>query len=57
MSRRRSVPSATTANIAGFNLTDHFNPEAIHTNIDDPVYGAFVGQHGRRYTADFDVLF
>jgi carboxypeptidase family protein len=43
--------------VAGFNLTDHFNPEAIHTNIDDPAYGAFVGQHGRRYTADFDVLF
>jgi hypothetical protein len=43
--------------VAGFNLTDHFNPEAIHTNIADPGYGAFVGQHGRRYTADFDVLF
>jgi hypothetical protein len=43
--------------VAGFNLTDHFNPEAIHTNIADPGFGAFVGQHGRRYTADFDVLF
>jgi hypothetical protein len=43
--------------VAGFNLTDHFNPEAIHTNITDPAFGAFVGQHGRRYTADFDVLF
>jgi len=43
--------------VAGFNLTDHFNPEALHTNIADPAYGAFVGQHGRRYTADFDVLF
>jgi hypothetical protein len=43
--------------VAGFNLTDHFNPEAIHSNINDPAFGAFVGQHGRRYTADFDVLF
>jgi hypothetical protein len=43
--------------VAGFNLTDHFNPEAIHTNIDDAAHGVFVGQHGRRYTADFDVLF
>jgi hypothetical protein len=43
--------------VAGFNLSDHFNPEAIHTNIGDAAYGAFVGQHGRRYTADFDVLF
>jgi hypothetical protein len=43
--------------VAGFNLTDNFNPEAIHTNINDPGFGTFVGQHGRRYTADFDVLF
>jgi Carboxypeptidase regulatory-like domain len=43
--------------VSGFNLTDHFNPEGLHTNIDDPAFGAFVGQHGRRYTADFDVLF
>jgi hypothetical protein len=43
--------------LSGFNLTDHFNPEGLHTNIDDPAFGAFVGQHGRRYTADFDVLF
>ena len=43
--------------LSGFNLTDHFNPEGLHTNIADPGFGAFVGQHGRRYTADFDVLF
>ena len=43
--------------VSGFNLTDHFNPEALHTNIADPAFGAFVGQHGRRYTADFDILF
>jgi hypothetical protein len=43
--------------LSGFNLTDHFNPEALHTDIADPAFGAFVGQHGRRYTADFDIVF
>jgi hypothetical protein len=43
--------------VSGFNLTDHLNPEALHTNIADPGFGGFVGQHGRRYTADLDVLF
>jgi len=43
--------------LSGFNLTDHFNPDALHTNIADPGFGAYVGQRGRRYTADFDILF
>jgi hypothetical protein len=43
--------------VSGFNLTDHFNPEGLRTNIDDPGYGSYIGQHGRRYTADFDVIF
>lgn len=43
--------------ISAYNLTSHFNPEAVHWNIDDPAYGLFFGQRGRRYTADFDVLF
>ena len=43
--------------VSGFNLTDHFNPEALHTNIADPAYGFLFGQRGRRFTADFDVLF
>jgi hypothetical protein len=40
-----------------FNMTDHFNPEAFHNNIADPAYGLFFGQRGRRFTADFDVIF
>jgi hypothetical protein len=40
-----------------FNMTDHFNPEALHNNIADPAYGLFFGQRGRRFTADFDVIF
>ena len=43
--------------VSGYNLTDHFNPEAVHGNIADPAYGLFFGQRGRRFTADFDVVF
>ena len=43
--------------ISGFNLTNHFNPEVVRNNIADPSYGYFFGQRGRRFTADFDVLF
>lgn len=43
--------------VSAFNLTDHFNPEAVHANVADPAYGFFFGQRSRRYTADFDVLF
>jgi hypothetical protein len=43
--------------LASFNLTNHFNPEAVHGNSADPVFGYFFGHRGRRFTADFDVLF
>jgi len=43
--------------LASFNLTNHFNPEAVHANIADPAFGYFFGQRGRRFTVDFDVLF
>ena len=43
--------------ISGFNLTNHFNPEATHWNTADPAYGLFFGERHRRFTADFDVLF
>ena len=43
--------------VSSFNLTGHFNPEAVHTNIADPAFGYLFGQRGRRFTADFDVLF
>jgi len=43
--------------VSGFNLTNHFNPEAVHTNTADPAYGFLFGQRGRRFTADFDVVF
>jgi hypothetical protein len=43
--------------VRGFNLTDHFNPAALHGNIADPAYGLFFGDRHRRFTADFDVIF
>jgi hypothetical protein len=43
--------------LSDYNLTNHFNPEAVHSNIADPANGFFFGQRGRRFTADFDVLF
>ena len=43
--------------VSGFNLTNHFNPEATHWNTADSAYGLFFGERHRRFTADFDVLF
>ena len=43
--------------VSGFNVTNHFNPLQVHSNIDDPVYGSFFGNHKRRLRLDFDVIF
>ncbi len=43
--------------VSSFNLTNHFNPEAVHLNTGDRAYGYFFGHRGRRFTVDFDVLF
>lgn len=43
--------------VSGYNLTNHFNPEAVHSNVADPAYGILFGQRQRRFTVDFDVLF
>jgi hypothetical protein len=43
--------------VSSFNLTNHFNPEAVRNNIGDPSFGYFFGHRGRRFTYDFDVLF
>jgi hypothetical protein len=39
------------------NLTNHFNPLEVHSNIDDPQYGTFFGNNHRRVLLDFDFLF
>jgi hypothetical protein len=43
--------------LTGFNLTNHFNALAVHSNVDDPQYGVFFGNYHRRYRFDFEVLF
>jgi hypothetical protein len=48
---------AVRLSVSGFNLSNHFNPEALHWNTGDPAHGLFFGQRGRRFTLDFDVLF
>jgi len=48
---------AVRLSVSAFNLTNHFNPEAVHNNTGDPACGYFFGHRGRRFTLDFDVLF
>ncbi len=48
---------AVRLSVSAFNLTNHFNPEAVHPNVADPAFGYFFGHRGRRFTLDFDVLF
>jgi hypothetical protein len=48
---------AVRLSLSSFNLSNHFNPEAVRNNIADPACGYFFGHRGRRFTADFDVLF
>ena len=43
--------------VSSYNLSNHFNPEALHYNTADEAFGIFFGSRGRRFTADFDVLF
>src|SRR5262249_54772997 len=37
--------------VSSYNLTNHYNPEAVHNNVGDAAYGYFFGQRGRRFTA------
>jgi hypothetical protein len=48
---------AVRLSVSSFNLSNHFNPETVHSNVDDPAFGYFFGHRGRRFTLDFDVLF
>jgi hypothetical protein len=39
------------------NLTDHFNPLEVHSNLADPQYGTFFGNYDRKFLFDFDFLY
>jgi len=43
--------------VSGFNVSNHFNPLQVHSNIDDPQAGVFFNTHRRRFRLDFDVIF
>ncbi len=43
--------------LTGFNLTNHFNALALHSNVADPAYGIFFGNYHRHYRFDFEVIF
>ena len=43
--------------LSDFNLTNHFNPEAVRNNTGDSAFGLFFGSRARRFTADVDILF
>ncbi len=47
---------AIRLSLTGFNLTNHFNPLAIHSNIADPDHGIAFGNYHRRYRFDFEVI-
>ncbi|MGA2186244.1 MAG: hypothetical protein ABSH47_24785 [Bryobacteraceae bacterium] len=42
---------------SGGNLTHHFNPVAVHSNIADPSYGIFFGENRHLLRADCEVIF
>ncbi len=39
------------------NLTNHFNPLEVHSNMADPLYGTLFGNYDRKFLFDFDVLY
>jgi hypothetical protein len=43
--------------VSSFNVTNHFNPLQVHSNIADQANGVFFGNHKRRFRLDFDVIF
>ncbi|MGH9824526.1 MAG: hypothetical protein ACREDR_14895, partial [Blastocatellia bacterium] len=43
--------------VGGYNITNHFNPSAVFSNVAAPQVGTFFGDYKRHLTADFDVFF
>ncbi len=43
--------------LRGFNLTDHFNPRDVRSNIADPRFGQFFASYRRYLTGGFDIIF
>lgn len=43
--------------VLGFNLTNHFNPRDVHSNVADPQFREFFASYRRYFTGGFDILF
>jgi hypothetical protein len=52
-----SAKHAVQLSTSLLNLTNHFNPLDVHSNLGDPLYGRFFGNYHRRFLIDFDFLY
>jgi hypothetical protein len=43
--------------IRGFNLTNHFNPRDVRSNLGDPQFGQFLASYRRYFAGGFDLVF
>jgi len=43
--------------VRGFNLTNHFNPRDVRSNIADPQFGTFLASYHRYFAGGFDIVF
>jgi hypothetical protein len=43
--------------VRAFNLTDHFNPRNVRSNLADPKFGEFFAPYRRYFTGGFDIIF
>jgi hypothetical protein len=55
--RKLKDPTSVRVSVSVYNLTNHFNPPSIHSNIADPQFGLFFGQNKRRFRLDLDLIF
>ncbi len=55
--RKLKDTTSVRVSVSFYNLTNHFNPPAVHNNIADPQFGLFFGQNKRRFRVDFDLIF
>ena len=55
--RKLKDPTSVRVSVSFYNLTNHFNATATHSNIADPQFGLFFGQNKRRFRVDFDLIF
>jgi TonB-dependent receptor-like protein/carboxypeptidase family protein len=48
---------AIKLSVRGFNLTNHFNPRDVRSNLGDPQFGQFLASYRRYFAAGFDIVF